>query len=263
MLELLRSAQTRLLPQQILLVKAKAVFQTVTTRIRGRDLAEGRQRLPYEEKPTHPRIALCIGSPMTGDPDHTHGHGSGFLEVQVLPTGHFDLVLVGVLAFPEPIRGRVGGRIATFEGGSVLSGRPTFARAWGSRSVEDPVLGQACQQITREPRGQSDKGDAAVVTVAEEQIAFLQERSQLFELLAGYLCLRVLAGNTYTVHRKGPATGLLGQQSDHRKLPPGDDGLAAFGKVRRMHIAPVACGPREWSWNGGGIHAENAALAVG
>src|SRR5947207_4146370 len=114
----------RLLPQQILLIKPIPMLQTVAPSIRGRDLAEGRHRFAHEEKPTDPRVALGILCAIAGDTDHRNCYLTGFLEMQMMPAGNFDLVSALVFAFPEPRRSSLGGRLRTLESRAVFPGSP-------------------------------------------------------------------------------------------------------------------------------------------
>src|SRR5712691_11640830 len=86
----LRRAQPWLIPEQLLFVKAIAMFMRVAQAICRADLGQRSRAIPFPDKPTALGVTRLATGPMTNDLDHAHLDLTSCAQVQVGPTAHLE-----------------------------------------------------------------------------------------------------------------------------------------------------------------------------
>src|SRR5437588_12227947 len=164
----LRRAQPWLIPEQLLFVKAIAMFMRVAQAIRRADLGQRSRGLPFPDKPTDLGITSLATGPMTDDLDHAHLDLTSRAQVQVVPTVHLDARPLGVQTFPALIRFAMTALVLALEAlpiealGSHLAGK-----ALRGRTVEDAIAFDPQQAACLHVDQARQEGRAGVPAVAE------------------------------------------------------------------------------------------------
>lgn len=86
--ELLRAAQARCCPKELLFVEAIAMFLPKAAGIQARDFSQRRKRAAEPPEPTRPWVALGAPRAHTDDPNDGDGHLTHLREMQVAPNRH-------------------------------------------------------------------------------------------------------------------------------------------------------------------------------
>src|ERR1051325_837526 len=131
----------------MLFVYSIPMFLAVTTRIQIRHLRKGGHLLPPKEKPTDlgiPLGAFCLRAHNTQE---AHRDLTCLLVVEVMPETHLHRLLVFVVARPEGVGFSLCGRLLAGEARSIQARPALLAGSWRCRAIQNPVLGQACQQV--------------------------------------------------------------------------------------------------------------------
>src|SRR5436305_2953936 len=159
----LRATQPWLIPEQLLFVKAIAMFMRVTQAIGRADLGQRSRAIPFPDKPTDLGITSLATGPMTDDLDHAHLDLTSRAQVQVVPTVHLDARPLGVQTFPALIRFAMTALVLALEAlpiealGSHLAGKALRGATVEDAMAFDPQqaagldVGQA-QAYQRSPR---------------------------------------------------------------------------------------------------------------
>src|SRR5947209_11643115 len=136
----LRRAQPWLIPEQLLFVKAIAMFMRGAQAIRRADLGQRSRGLPFPDKPTDLGITSLATGPMTDDLDHRDLDLTSRAQVQVLPTAHLDARPFGVQTFPGLIRFAVAALVLALKALPILAARSQLTgKAFRVRTVEDAI----------------------------------------------------------------------------------------------------------------------------
>src|SRR5437588_1946676 len=165
----LRRAQPWLIPQQLLFVKAIAMFMRVTQAIGRADLGQRSTALAFPDKPTDLGVTGLTTGAIPDDLDQRHLQPARRAQVQVVPAPYFDARPFGVQTFPGFIRLAMAALVLALKAlpilatGSQLTGKTR--RGW---TVEDAIAFDP-QQARRLDVGQaSQERRAGVPAVAHK-----------------------------------------------------------------------------------------------
>src|SRR5436190_14735436 len=111
----LRRAQPWLIPEQLLFVKAIAMFMRVAQAIRRADLGQRHSALTMPDKPTALGVTRTACGSMTDDLDHAHLDVTSRAQVQVVPAPHLEACPFGVQTFPGLIRCAMAALVLTLK----------------------------------------------------------------------------------------------------------------------------------------------------
>src|SRR6266516_439492 len=148
-LKLLRGEQTRLVPQQLLLLKAIGMFHAKAALVKRMDLVKRGRFLVDPHEPTDARILFLVTGSKARHVDHGQVDFPRLAHVQVLPG--VDLDAMPALLFPLPVRRRLYMRagIVVDKPLAVFTWRPTFAGGQWGRTREDPPTRAAQRSLWR------------------------------------------------------------------------------------------------------------------
>src|SRR2546423_9530861 len=116
-----RSAQPWHIPEQLLFVKAIAMFMRVAQAIRRADLGQRSRASTFPDKPTDLGVTSLATGPMTDDLNHRNLHPARRAQVQVVPTPHLDARSFGVETFPGLIRFAVAALVFALKAVPILA----------------------------------------------------------------------------------------------------------------------------------------------
>src|SRR3989440_3191446 len=164
----LRRAQPWLIPQQLLFVKAIAMFMRVAQAIGRADLGQRSTALAFPDKPTALGVTGLTTGAIPDDLDQRHLQPARRAQVQVVPAPYFDARPFGVQTFPGFIRLAMAALVLAWKAlpiealGSQLTGKTR--RGW---TVEDAIAFDP-QQARRLGVGQArQESRAGVPAVAQ------------------------------------------------------------------------------------------------
>src|SRR5438477_11864641 len=166
-----RGTQPWHIPEQLLFVKAIAMFMRVAQAIRRADLGQRSRASTFPDKPTDLGVTSLATGPMTDDLNQRNLHPARRAQVQVVPTPHLDARPFGVETFPGLIRFAVAALVLALKAVPILAtGSHLAGKTYRGCTVEDAItfdpqqeslldVGQASQErCAGVPAGASNDG---------------------------------------------------------------------------------------------------------
>lgn len=141
-----RYAQSRHIPEQLLLLEARAMFVGGTQTRRGADLGQRSRSAAFPEKPAHLRITRRAARSVPDELDDRDVTLAGGAQMQAVPTARFDTCPFGIQLLPGlvwlPMRAWITTRKAfpILATGAALPRKPR-----GSRMGQHPIACEAEQ----------------------------------------------------------------------------------------------------------------------
>src|SRR6266851_912572 len=217
---LLRRTQVCLLPKQVLLEKAIAMLLRETLAIPGAHLLQRDVLLACPEKPTFPRVAFGITGGFPQHADHTHFDFRRLAEMQAFPAGDHHALAVLIDPFPLGIGRSMRLGACPLKERAMFAGRAALLLlARGRRPIQFAIAFEPNERLKLQLTTGTHKASGCVPAIRQQDRTLPQFSRQPTQLLDPAPESGLRACNAALIQNAHPATGLLWQEHQRRKLP--------------------------------------------
>jgi hypothetical protein len=212
--------------------------------IPGAHLLQGQVLVSDPDEPTLTRVAFGIASRLPLHANDPELDKRGLPEMQSFPTrdDHALALLIGAL--PLRIGRALGLGARSLKQRAVFAGRPAFARARGSATIQFAVALEPDERPTAQLATRLHKASHPIPAISQHDDRTLEEREHGTQLVDAHLDGRLLAANAPLLQDADPATGLLWQEHHRRKLPAHAYRGGRRGQIGHIDHPPIGTAGR-------------------